>query len=197
MWVDCCPSWQWMVSRGGTLETAQQSSTLALKNSCFIEWKFCLWVVRDWLTYTTEWYWQSACFCDNTAPNPNLLVSVSRRNGLSKSAKANTRDSRQTLLRVSKVSLASAMSIICSLFLQAPSPDGCSCKGCATHANPLMNHLYVLPSPRRLGFHCKFGVEYTSATAFWFSLLGQTPSLETWWAKQLNSSPEEFALWWF
>ena len=32
----------------------------------------------------------TGCFCNNTTPNPNLLVLVSKRNDLMKSAKANT-----------------------------------------------------------------------------------------------------------
>ena len=59
-------------------------------------------MVRDQLTYVTGWYWPSGCFCDNTAPNPDLLTSVSKRNGLSKSAKANTGASRHAILSISK-----------------------------------------------------------------------------------------------
>ena len=43
------------------------------------------------------------------------------------------------LLSISKASLASTMSITCSLFLLVSSLDRCLCKGCAILANPLMD----------------------------------------------------------
>ena len=92
------------------------------KNSCFMEWKLCSWIVRDQLEYATRQYWPSVCFWDSAAPNPKILASVSRRNGLSRSATANTGASRQALLRVSNVSLAFSVSFTHLLFLWAPSP---------------------------------------------------------------------------
>ena len=67
-------------------------------------------------------------FCENTAPNPNLFASVSKRNGLLKSAKANTGTLREVFLRFSKASLALAMimvSLTCSSYGHLPQMDAC------------------------------------------------------------------------
>ena len=52
-----------------------------------------------------------------------LSVSVSRRNGLSKSAKASTGASRQASVTVTKASLASAMSVTHSSYRYLPQID--------------------------------------------------------------------------
>ena len=94
-----------------------------------------------------------AVFCDNTAPNPNLLTSVSKRNGLLKSAKANTGASRHAFLSISKAACTSLVSITHLFFLPAPSPDRCSYSGFATHANPLMELLVITYQAQKgLGF---------------------------------------------
>ena len=97
-------------------------------------------MVRDQFAYATGWYCLSDCFCNNTTPNPSLLALVSKRNGLLKSAKANTRASRHTFLSVSRAICTSLVSVTCSLFFLAHSSYRCSCNGCATWANPLMTY---------------------------------------------------------
>ena len=73
--------------------------------------------MRDQLAYASGKFQPSVCFWDSTAPNPNLLPSVSMRNGLSKLAKANTAASKQGFLSASKAPLASAVRITHLLFL--------------------------------------------------------------------------------
>ena len=88
-------------------------------------------------------------FCDN------MLVSVSKRNGLSKLAKANTGASRHAFLNVSKATCMSLISVTCLLFLSAPSLDRCWYSGCATWAIPWWITNNDLPSPERLEFQCR------------------------------------------
>ena len=73
----------------------------------------------------------SVCFCDTTAPSPNLFALVSKRNGLLKSVKASTGTSRAGFLESTKgILMHFPVSVTHSFFLLAPSPERCLCRGC-------------------------------------------------------------------
>ena len=91
-------------------------------------------------------------------PSPDLLVSISKRNGLLKSPKANTGASRHAFLSISKAICASLVSITCSLFLLALSPDRCLCSGCTTWANPLIDELVVMAYQTKKGSDSSIGL---------------------------------------
>ena len=129
-----------MVSRVSIPETAWQSPTLVLKTLVLLNDSYAHEGLEISLHMLPDDIDHQSVFGIAQLLILNLLASVSRRNGLSKSAKASTGALRQAFLRVLKASLASAVSVTCLFFLQAPSPGRCSCKGCAIHANPLMNH---------------------------------------------------------
>ena len=126
---------------------------------------------KDQPAYSTRWYWLSVCFGGSTAPNSNVLVSVSKRSGLLKSAKPGIGASKQVFLSISKAPRASSMYITCSFFLLPPSPDRCLCVGCTICANPLINCQQCPTKPRKAQLYVSLG-RMNSATAFRFSLLG-------------------------
>ena len=90
-----------MTSRAGIPGTAQQSPTL---KPTTLSWESDNYA-HGWLGNSLHMQQcgitHQAVF-DNTAPNTNLLLLVSKRNGLSMLAKANTRTSRHAFLSVSK-----------------------------------------------------------------------------------------------
>ena len=88
-----------MASRASIPKTCSTISHFSARNSCLEDWELHSWTVKYQLAQATRWYWPSVCFCDSTAPSPSLLLSVSRRKGLLKSANSSTRGLKTGFLK--------------------------------------------------------------------------------------------------